>query len=139
MMRLVNALICPIVLSAAIGCGGPSVQIDSMALRIVHAAPHHGAVEVSPEVLPLLGFSAGLSRTELESVVLEAKTGSVYQAIDVRRVPRDDGRVVILVPRSLLAPGTEYRIRLDAGAMSETGDLLEADFESHFITTRETE
>lgn len=114
-------------------CGGPSVELGEDALRVVHTSPHHGAVDVAPDTRPAVGFNRSIGPTSRSQVRLEERgADGAFAEVDARWVLRDEGRVVIIVPRRQLTPGAEARIRVGPKVQSADGVPLGAELVAGF-------
>lgn len=121
---------------SAVGCAGPSVDIDMQALEVVHISPHHGATEVDVNVLPIVGFSEAVLSKD-GAVVLEKEEGDAFVAVSCRHLSRDNGRAVMIVPDDVLDPGVQYRVRVSEDAETAEGVALMAEHVSAFVTASE--
>lgn len=132
-MRLVTALLTAAVLPLA-ACGGPSIELDDEVLQVIHASPHHGAIEVATDVVPRVGFNLPLERDQLAGVRLEVEEAGGFVEVATSRVPRDEDRVVLLVPEAVLGGGQRYRLRVERGVVAKGGMELGAEFVAEFRT-----
>ena len=119
-------------------CGGPTVQVIDDSLRVVHTSPHHGAIDVELSPTSLVGFTQGLRERSLEGAVKlygEGDEGELAP-LAIRSLLEDDGLVLLVVPRSALAPGRRHRLELLTGLESVSGSLLLAPFRTEFVSRR---
>lgn len=136
-MKLRSLLLAPLAACALAACGGPTVELDTEVLQVVHSSPHHGAVEVGADVLPLVGFNYAIAEDAMDALHLEREGAEGFVDVEVRRALRDKDRVVMMVPRQLLEPSTTYRIRVEPVVLTPEGIELAAEYRAEFVTVAE--
>jgi len=124
-------------LAFAGACGGPSVSVEGETFRVVHASPSHGAVEVALDVTASLGFSLPVAESSNQAIALVRIDTPTATAVEVTHFFVDDGHVVELLPRQLLAPGATYEILARDEVLAADGTDLAAAFRARFVTVND--
>ncbi|MGE0141681.1 MAG: Ig-like domain-containing protein [Planctomycetota bacterium] len=114
--------------------GGIGNALVPLRLGIVAHTPADRAVQVSIGVIPQIEFDGDLALECLEDSetgLFELPTGTRFE-VDFEAV---NARTLTVRPRRLLAPATDYELRLSALTCDHDGRLLDAPFTLAFRTT----
>jgi hypothetical protein len=114
--------------------GGIGSALVPLRLGVVEHTPAHGAVQVSIGVSPQIDFDGDLALECLEDPetgLFELPTGTRFE-VDFEAVRK---RTLVVHPRRLLAPSTDYELRLSALTCDHDGRLLDVPFTLAFRTT----
>lgn len=120
-------------LLALAACGPPTADV-AQTFAVAHSTPHHGAVDVATDVVPLLAFTAAVEPSTAEFVVLSQRENGESSAIEVTRFVGDEGVTVRLVPRRALDANAEFVLEVVEGLESVDGAILGAPYRSSFFT-----
>ena len=133
--RVVRACALSVLCAATLtACASPSVDVLPP-FAVVETNPSHGAVEVSPNAQPRVGFNQLVSTDQMEHgihLVIEGTSGFV--AVDAHVQVTDAGHVGVIIPVRPLDPKAHFQIRVDAAVQDTDGDVLGADLRSDFNT-----
>ena len=133
MKQLVTLFAAGILSLAAIGCGGPTVEIEEP-FQVIHSAPQHGGTGIAVDVVPSIGFSGPVNANTSHAVSLQKQGAAQFELISATIFIESDGYLITLLPNDFLEANTKYQIVATTEVRSSDDEPLLTRYRAEFVT-----